>query len=199
MFSFSIQKFLLYTLETEKHSLETTDDSDGGLTTVSESLLESYLISKDLKSYLFPDGRFILDYVPFKLMDQNFPFITGPREFRNIFSDVRFNGSHCAGLLSCVTVYPCKDLLFHCTVEIYGTDVSSIAKHISKIMKLIQQKVVDTERTGRVRIGLHLEKTVSPEFVDQAFTKHGVPRTIWRDQNTSKERYTEVFLFEKAL
>ena len=196
-FIFSIQKFLLYTLATEKVS--TPYGSDGGLTAVSGSLLESYLTTNDLKSYLFPEGRFILDYVPFKLIDKNFPFVTGPEEFRTMLSDVHFDGSRCAGLLSCVTLFPCKELLFHCTVEIYGNDAFSVNKHVSEIIRLIRQKVVDTERSGTVRIGLYLEKQVSLEFIDQAFMKHGVPRTIGRDPNTSKERYTEFLLFEKAL
>ena len=164
------------------------------LTNVSDSLLKTYISEKAFKEYLFPENRTIADYVPLKLLESNIPLIKGPYEVTTVFSDVRCTNCQCTGLLSFNTIYPVKWPSFHSTIEMFGTDETSLKKHIEQHLKLIKQKA-----EGLCSVGVYIEKQISTELLDKIFLEYGVERVIWRHPTTNDVIYKDLLLFEKTL
>lgn len=177
---------------------ETLDDS---ITIVSDNLLETYISSSNIKIYLFPQDRIIVDYLPCKLLTSNIPFMKGPGDSTSRVSDVSVSKDHCTGLLTCGTIYSCKEnTILHCTLEFYGTDPSSINKHVVKHMSVAKHKAAAAELAKAVaRFALSVDKEIADEVVDNVFIEHGAERLCWKDPQMSKEIYIENFLFEKDL
>ena len=168
---------------------------DTAITIVSESLLTEYLTSTDVKKYLFPEDRIIVDYVPFKLLSSNISLMRGPGDVTTIFSDVRILNNQHAGLLSFGTFYPVSGQnKFLCIIEMYGTDESSLKKHAAGHLKRIAQKADDI-----TSIVMSVDRKISTEIVDEVFKEFAVTRRIWRDPNTSEVCYKDSFLWEKKL
>ena len=133
--------------------------------------------------------------MPYKLLSSNVPLMRGPGDVTAIFSDVRIDNNQSAGLLSFGTLYQVNGRdKFRCTIEMYGTDVSSLKKHAVAHLKRIVQNANDV-----TSIGMFIDKTISTEIVDEIFKEFDVTRRIWRDPNTSEVIYKDTFLWEKKL
>ena len=164
------------------------------LTSVSDSLLKTYISEKAFKQYLFPANRIVVDYVPLKLLKSNIPLMRGPYDVTTVFSDVRCTNGQCTGLLSFNTIYPVKRPSFHCTIEMFGTDEGCLKKHIEQHLNLIKHKT-----KGSFSVQAFVEKQVSTELLDKIFLEYGVIRIHWRHPTTNDVICKDSLLFEKLL
>ena len=171
------------------------DTTTNTITEVSDSLLTGYISTEVTKQYLFPADRVIIDYLPCKLLNSNLRFMKGPEDFTDIYTNVKVENSCVSGLLSCGTIYPCNGYDFHYTLEIFGTDTSSLKRHIVSHLEIIKKKAVGL---STIHLGLYIDKCFSQEIVEDIFSSYGVKRTeaIRKLQNSEFE---EMVLYEKKL
>ena len=174
-----------------KQQEETQSDE---LILVSDSCLTVYVTSKEVAEYLFPSGRIIVDYVPFKLLASNVKLMRAPNNFTQMFSDVRLDDGKPVGLLSIGTFYSAKNSTGLCIMELYGTDVSSLKSHVAVHLKRVSQLV-----SSASNITLYIDKRIPSVEVDGVFSGFGLTRFTWQDPNTGETGYTDHFLFEKQL
>ena len=186
------QSLLVYTSLPETLNwkrLEETQTTD--LKPVSDSCLNDYITSKGVAEYLFPSGRIVVDFVPFKLFASNVPLMRAPNNFTQIFSDVRVDNGKPTGLLSIGTLYSAKDSTGICITEIYGTDISSMKRHVAAHLKRVSYQVSIASNIV-VLFDTHIPRIE----IDNIFSDFGVKRYTWRDPNKS---FTDHFLFNKQL
>ena len=193
---------LTYVMDAEKlHQFSDTEPLDKEIAEVTDSLLSTFISFSAIKQYLCPEERIIVDYLPCKLLESNTCFMKGPEDFTTRLSDIQVVDDHCTGLLSFGTVYPCKEnTIFHCTLEIYGTDESSVRSHVKKHLSVVKQKAVKAGiHKAMVRFLASVERGMSGEVFDKAFTEFNATKVTWKDFNLPKEMYVESFLWEKNL
>ena len=117
----------------------------------------------------------------------------GPEDFTTIYTNIKVESNRVSGLLSCGTIYPCNGYAFHCTLEIFGTDKSSLEKHIVSHLGAIKKRAA-----GLSRIGLYIDKQVSSEFIEDIFLRYGLKRTE-DDRKFTNSEIAEIMLYEKKL
>ena len=102
-----------------------------GLEEVSDLDLKEHFRSKDISKYLAPQGRLILNQVPFQLYPSNVSIMRGQVVGTHIYSDVRLNDAvMCGGLLSFGTHFKVKEPYFKYVLDGFGTDFQSMEKHL---------------------------------------------------------------------
>ena len=96
---------------------------DGILQEISDLNLKEHLRSSDISKYLAPQGRLILNQVPFQLYPSNVSIMRGSVVGTHIYSDVkcREKGKN-GGLLSFGTHFKAKQPFFKYVLDIFGTD-----------------------------------------------------------------------------
>ena len=102
-----------------------------GLEEVSDVDLKEHFRSTDIAKYLAPQGRLILNQVPFQLYPSNMSIMRGQVVGTQIYSDVRLNDAgRCSGLLSFGTHFKVKEPYFKYVLDVFGTDFQSMEKHL---------------------------------------------------------------------
>ena len=117
----------------------------------------------------------------------------GPEDFTTIYTNVKVENDVVSGLLSCGTLYPCKEIDFHCTIEIFGTDKSSLKTHILNHLKIIKKNT-----SGILKIGLYIDESFPLEFIEDMFSSFGIKRTE-ADMAFTNSQIAEIVLYEKKL
>ena len=102
-----------------------------GLEEVSAVDLKEHFRSTHISKYLAPQGRLILNQVPFQLYPSNVSIMRGSVVRTHIYSDVRLNDEgRCGGLLSFGTHFKVKEPYFKYVLDLFGTDFQSLEKHL---------------------------------------------------------------------
>ena len=92
-----------------------------------------FFTSNGIRNYLFPYKRILVDMVPYKLMKSNtFRMKDISGEHTRVFSDVTVGNNGEKGILSFGTLFKAQKVSYVYGIELYGTDIDSIRKHIAK-------------------------------------------------------------------
>ena len=176
---------LTATEETTAPSLEELDNDR----------LAEYMESKEKSKYLFPHDRIIVNWVPFKLLKSNIPFMRGPNETTNMFSDVQTDHTNTyKGIVSTATFYPCPNPQNLCNLEIYGTNFQSLREHLVRHIMILQKQT-----KGVTHLLLFGHQGFPVEDAVKFFSEHGVSQYAWCDSEHPKRMYSEQILFERDL
>lgn len=173
------------------HLCESDEDTTKGLAAASADVLTTYIHSEALSKYLFPHGRVIVDFVPFRLIDSNVPFMTEPSKFLEVFSDVRTEADAYKGLLSFGSIYKVKAVPYKYSLDIYGTDCNSLKVHLVKHLMRMKQKA-----TGTTAFVVTLNETFRSEIVEEILKQLGGTKA---KDDPDSGYFTQQFLFEKHL
>lgn len=196
MLFFYFQIDYLYTFDPAKIRLYNADiENAADLTSVSDSLLSSFVSSTTVSEYLFPEKRIIVDFVPLRLMQSNIE-LTGPKNFTEVYSDllIEDKSGACKGLLSFGTCYRIQALPYRYEIDLYGADMNRFRTHIVKHLLRLKERV-----TGITAVALFLEDSFSSETVDKLLTEFGGTKRQTHDSTTSDKYYTHQYLYEKKL
>ena len=147
-----------------------------------------YINSEDLRNYLFPYKRILVDMVPYKLMESNtirMQDISG--EHTRVFSDVTDENKGAKGILSFGTLFKAQKVSYVYGIEIYGTDIDSIRKHIAKHISTMMENA-----SGSVCIMFFIQENIPGNAIndiclDFAMERENYPGTkypIWNIQST---------------
>ena len=165
------QIILPYTANTEHLQQPTPHVITSKVDVVTDVILTEYFSTEAIKNYLFPEGRMLVNTVPYRLMRENIPLIMDKSGFTEILSDVVLgnNNNKCTGLLTVGTIYPVKRPKFAYNIEIYGDCVISLDAHIACHLERIANKAY-----GRVSIHVVVGDKVSRTQVDKVMLQYGV-------------------------
>ena len=198
LYSCIFQKILSYFINVHAVKLfNKYTQSDTEFTLVTEDLMSSYICCKPTRDYLFPCGRVLVDGVPFKLMQANVPLMFEQRAIQTIFSNVTCiteTLDEYKGLLSIGTIQRVKEPAYIYNIEIYGNDVTSLAKHLHKHLDVIKNRASDV-----ACVFLFVLETVSEDIVDDIFFQYDIARKVWIDKSNNTPCLTKRLVFEKRL
>ena len=117
---------------------------------------------KKTRDYIAPKGMMLLYWTPLKPLSENIPTIRGVEGSTNIYSDIKPgpDGGTSTGLLTCCTKYKAtlggSEMGFKFCLDIFGTDLSSVRKHLIRHLN-------DIQRTSENTVGL---ETYLPEGME---------------------------------
>ena len=195
LFPSFFQTIIMYDVEPDELKLgKCVETRAENLISVSESLLTAYMSTEGLKQYLFPYNRVIVDYIPFKLIKSNVPFMQGLHDNTVIFSDVKNDSNIFSGVLSFGTLLQTDDPSFLYSIDSYGTDSDSFKKHLIAHLNVIKKTVNKT-----TRVCLFVDMRVPTEPFNQILSDYGITQRLLKDPESSSPRYTDHFVFEKNL
>ena len=152
---------------------------------VTDDVLSEYFTSETVRSYLFSQGRILVNSIPYRLMSENIPLILDNSGTTKIYSDVVLNQKGCTGLLSIGTVYPVKRPTFAYNIEIYGDCLNSLEAHIARHLTRIAEKAY-----GKVSIHVVIDENVSRTTVDKLMQQYGVLKD--KDRTTTGTEQSEI-------
>ena len=135
------------------------DNETSELEKVSDDNLSVILNDEKTRDYIAPRGIMLLHWTPLKPIVENISTIRGIEGSTNIYSDIKPGPDRCTGLLTCCTKYKAareSQMDFKCCLDIFGTDSSSLQKHVVKHFN-------DIKRTSENDAGL---KIVLPEGIE---------------------------------
>ena len=139
---------------------------------MSDDNLSVIFNNEKTRDYIAPRGIMLLHWTPLKPLVENISTIRGIEGSTNIYSDIKPGPDGCTGLLTCCTKYKAareEQVDFKFCLDIFGTDSSSLQKHVVKHLNAIK-------RTSENDAGL---KIVLPEGIEWSevipiFTELGI-------------------------
>ena len=138
---FLLQSNLVYILHQENKKIQEPDIAAADtVLPIAFDDVAKYINTECIRNYLFPYNRILVDMVPYKLLNSNttrMQEISG--EHTRVFSDVTDGNNGTKGILSFGTLFKAQKVSFVSGIEIYGTDIDSIRKHIIKHMLALKK------------------------------------------------------------
>ena len=195
--SFKFQAILSYIIDQEQlimNLIETSQSKE--LTLVTETLMGSYINSKDICAYLFPEGRITVDGVPFRLSPGNVPLMFEQNDIIVMFSDLDNDSKNCKGLLSIGTTQKVKNPSYIYNIELYGNtkDLSCLKCHIDKHLNVLKEHEFET-----VCIFVFVANECLEGNVDEVFHGFGISRKFWYDSVSGDITLTKRLVYERKL
>lgn len=171
-------------------------DHSRELTLVTETLMSSYIDSKDICAYLFPEGRIAVDGVPFKLLPGNVPMMFEQNDIIVMFSDIECDSKNCIGLLSIGTTQKVKNPSYIYNIELYGNakDLNCLKRHINKHLNVLKGHSLDT-----VCIFVFVANDCLERRVDDVLREYGISRKLWHDSVSGDVTLTKRLVYERIL
>lgn len=94
----------------------------------------------NIKQYLFPKERIVVNWVPYRLQSENIPLLRIDGDRVCMYSDVSVdNNGSASGLLSISTSYACMQRPYVSMLDIYGMDTATLRNHIISHIMYIKQ------------------------------------------------------------
>lgn len=190
---------LVYSLEAEKLILW---EADLKQTTEVKPIpfddVAIYISSKETSAYLFPHGRVLIDYTPYKLLETNVLLMKQTSsDHTEVFSDVRIENGCVRGSLSFGSVFKAQTVSYVYSIEIYGDDPVSVEHHVIKHLSMLKQKV-----EGSVCFMLIAQEGFPLNTIDNTCIEYGLTR-VNHGQNTlngnlEKSRYLNSIIYEES-
>ncbi|VDI46700.1 Hypothetical predicted protein [Mytilus galloprovincialis] len=157
---------------------------------IDESELANILTNQQVCCHLFPEGRVIVDWVPYRLIKSNASLIKTIRTTvigSNLKNDTRiltfanyFNAL--AGLI--------------CNIEVYGRVGETLAEHIYLHLRELISKVI----TGKVIIRCFFQQETNSNFITSLMNRFGFDITeIWGTRLVCIETTPEIYFRESKL
>ena len=189
---FFFQDHLVFSLETENLHLREADKKQ---TTEVKPIpfddVATYISSKETSSYLFPHGRILVDYTPYKLLKTNVLLMKqASSNHTEAFSDVRIENGSVRGSLSFGSVFKAQTVSYVYNIEIYGNDPVSVKLHIMKHLIMLKQKV-----NGSICFMLVAQEGCPVNIIDDTCREYGLSR-VNHGQKHSKWQFRKESLFE---
>ena len=156
--------------------------------------LAEYIDSKEASKYLFSHERIVVNWVPYRLLPSNIPFMRGPNHTTNMFSDIHMDARSYNGILSTGTFYPVQSPSYLCNLEIYGLNFRSLREHLVRHIMVLQKHT-----KGVTHLLLFGHQGFPVEDVVNFFSEHGVSKYAWCDSRKPDRIYSEQILFERDL
>ena len=182
----------LYCVNVPNTVLSDLDKSGAmNLKTVTEADISIYFSSEKIRTYISPEGHMIIDMVPLRMIPSNIRYMTGPKGYTAVYSDIRIENDKCRGLLSFGTVFPVINPPFHYNLDIFGSDTSTLKEHLVRHLMFMQPKVTDV-----VGVMPMVQEDFDMQELDKVFEDFGVQRKIWYDSTYPTLKYSQLFLFE---
>ena len=174
--------------------LETSQSKE--LTLVTETLMGSYIDSKDICDYFFPQGRVVVDGVPFKLLPENVPLMFEQNDIIVMFSDLDNDSKNCKGLLSIGTTQKVKNPSYIYNIELYGNakNLNCLKCHIDKHLNVLKELAFET-----VCIFVFVANECLEGKVDEVFHGYGISRKFWHDSTAGDVTLTKRLVYERKL
>ena len=165
-------RWVQLTVSPRKLDLRHENDDSDGLESVSDEILSVLFNDQKTRDYIAPKGIMLLHWTPLKPLEDNIPTIRGLGGSTTIYSDINVVRGWCTGLLSCCTKYRAASeskMDYKFCVDIFGTDSSSLRKHMVKHFE-------DLRRSTENRTGLKIVLSDGKDWseVIQIFTEGGV-------------------------
>ena len=171
-----------------------TSETGENFVRVTKDMMMSYINSKQISGYLFSQGRFLVDGVPFQLLLSNVPLMFAQNDVTVMFSDVLVDGNVCKGLLSVGTIQHIKNQSYVYNIEIYGTDIISVNTHISRHLNILKSKA-----NNIVCMFIFIENAHLETAVDEIFHQYGISRKLWHDSKIAEVYLTKRLVYEQTL
>ncbi|XP_052796124.1 histidine N-acetyltransferase-like isoform X1 [Mya arenaria] len=188
------RKFIRYKIDADVLKSLQIPKLTGPVRQIDRQAFTEYMTTPVTSGYLFPAGRVIIDWVPFRLLPENFPVLES------------FEGNKCRifssmtpitptnGLVTINTMYKTSQLKYHCNIDIYGTKVDSLKDHM--LQNLTQIKEADCDTTSLI---VYTPMDFDTEYLDKLFIEFGLPRNDWIFESLPSENVLELYLYEKSI
>ena len=192
MLSLLFQIILPYIASTDRLQQSIPPEVTLKLDVVTDAILSTYFASENIRSYLFPHERILVNSIPYRLLSNNIPLIMDNYSgMTEIYSDVVACSSGCTGLLSVGTVYPVKQPTFAYNIEIYGDDSNRLEQHILRHLK----RIIDITY-GKISIHVVVDENVSKSTVDEVMLQYGVIKDTMGISPDTEEPIMKRVLYE---
>ena len=180
---------LVYILHQENKKIQEPDIANADtVLPIAFDDVAKYINTEGIRNYLFPYKRILVDMVPYKLMESNtirMKEISG--EHTRVFSDVTDGYGEANGILSFGTLFKAQKVSYVYGIEIYGTDIDSIKKHIIKHMLALKKST-----SGSVFMMFFIQENlpgnaindVCFQFAMESVNCQGTKFPKWNFQNT---------------
>ena len=170
---FHFQHYMIYIVQLENVLLPWRDlDTSHLVLKIPFDNLATYFNSSDISRYLFPHQRIMVDIVPYKLMESNIPLMNDfSSGHTKAYTDVREENGGIRGMLSFGTLFRAQKVSYVYGIEIYGTDVSSVQRHIVRHLSELQQSA-----NGSVCLMLFVQDDFPQNIADEICFKYGMER-----------------------
>ncbi|XP_053404073.1 uncharacterized protein LOC123554430 isoform X2 [Mercenaria mercenaria] len=169
-------------------------------------------LSPPYSNYLFPEGRVILDWVPFRLLLANVPLFKGRNtvfytdittvetERKREINDepTQLKTKHAIphpvqGLLSASTVFKAHhDLDLSCNLDVFGTDFRSLRDHI-----IFHLQRIDAIGLEKINLRVYTMKGVDASPLLDPFLRSLGVETLTRESTINQ--YIEQVIYEKEI
>ncbi|KAL3854204.1 hypothetical protein ACJMK2_013482 [Sinanodonta woodiana] len=118
-------------------------------------VVAEYFDTEVVRKYLFPEDRIVINWIPYRLLPSNLALL----ECENTVcvSDVQVCNRMVSGLLSIATFYTIRRPRYAYTLDLYGSDVSSVRHHLLYHLKFIANELKDLACLSIV-VGKQLDK-----------------------------------------
>lgn len=138
---------------------------------IDEPEISNIFSSERDRKNLFPDDRFVIDWVPYRPILPNICFIINDRclilgtKLGSLKTEIMFS------LLSCGTFLRCN-AGFNYNCDIYGQDKTFLKDHIYYHLNNVQKRF-----SGQMRFVIYAYDNICPEYCDQIMLQFGFRRS----------------------
>ncbi|KAL3854206.1 hypothetical protein ACJMK2_013484 [Sinanodonta woodiana] len=114
-----------------------------------------YFDTEVIRKHLFPEDRIVINWIPYRLLPSNLSLL----ECENTVcaSDVQVCNRIVSGLLSIATFYTIRRPRYAYSLDLYGSDISSVRYHLLYHLKFIANELKDLACLSIV-VGKELDK-----------------------------------------
>ena len=130
----------------------------------------------------------LIDVVPYKMIDANIPFMMQPRQYMEVYSNIRISGDTCSGLLSFGLLFPIARPQYKYMLDIFGTDYESLKRHIVKHLLRLKR-----DTTGVTAMLIYVSNEFNVKKLDDVMTEFGISR---QPQESQELQSRQVYAFE---
>ena len=113
----------------------------------------------------------LVDVVPYKMMDANIPYIMQPKQYMEVYSDIKQSGDTCSGLLSFGLLFPIARPHYKYMVDLFGTDYDSLRLHVVKHLIRLKRNT-----TGVTAMLIYVSDKFNIQSLDDIMAEFGISR-----------------------
>ena len=191
---FLLQSNLVYILHQENKKIQESDVAAADtVLPIAFGDVAKYINTEGIRNYLFPYKRILVDMVPYKLMESNttrMQELSG--EHTRVFSDVTDGNDGTKGILSFGTLFKAQKVSYVYGIEIYGTDIDSIRKHIIKHMLALKKST-----SGSVFMMFFIQENLPGNALNNACFQFAMESVNYPGTKYPKWNFQNTYLIEQ--
>ena len=137
----------------------------------------------------------MVDVVPYKLMESNIALMNDySGDHTKAYSDVRLDNGVAMGMLSFGTLFRAQKVSYVYGIELYGSDVNSVQRHIVRHLSELQQKA-----NGSVCVFLFVQDDFPQQVADDICKKYGMKRENYPGTDYNQWNFQQEIVVERDL